>query len=135
MPSPCDSQVTYEQGILYFYHRILWVKVDNPCDGEMLAPFDYDIYCYWIADGMPYTTDPPPLDGLIRGPVRRRGGEGCTFSIACNTKHYIIFATRAYTFPEDPWERTTSTCSGGSANQNPNDLVLGELKFHLTTTG
>jgi len=131
MPLPCDTQVTYDQVPLKFYHHILRVLADDPCDGEILAPFDYNIYCYSIKQGLPYTTDPPPLDRLLGGPVRGKGGTGCCFTIYIGDYEYTIFAVKFSTYPGDPWEQTTSTCSGGSANMPPDSHVFGYLKFHL----
>ncbi len=127
---PVENEVVLEQGIDYFYVEVMYVKAENPADGEIPAPFEYDVHAYYLAPG-PFT-DPPVLDQLIDHRYRLKNGEGCTFTVPCREAFWLVFATKVSSYPGDPWEGTTRTCMVGTGNVTPWSKYFGYLKFHLT---
>jgi hypothetical protein len=125
-----DNQVDFDVGITYFNIYVLFVNADNPsADSEILAPFDYDVHAYYLAEG-PFT-DPPSLDILIDHRFGLKNGQGCTFRVPCMDRFWLVFATKVLTFPGDPWELSTRTSMLGTGNVQPETLYNGYLKFHL----
>jgi hypothetical protein len=128
---PYENQVVVEQGIPYFYVEVMYVLADNPAgEAEILAPFEYDVHAYYLAEG-PFT-DPPVFESLIDHRYRLKNGEGCTFKVPCRDRFWFVFATKFSTYPGDPWEGSTRTCMVGNGNVQPGSKYFGYLKFHLT---
>jgi len=125
-----DNQVELQQAITYFNVCVMFVNADNPAtDSEILAPFDYDVHAYYLAEG-PFT-DPPSLERLIDHRFGLKNGQGCTFRVPCMDRFWLVFATKVLTFPGDPWELSTRTSMLGTGNVQPETWYDGYLKFHL----
>jgi hypothetical protein len=45
---PFENEVVLEQGINYFYVEVMYVTAENPGDGEIPAPLEYDVHAYII---------------------------------------------------------------------------------------
>lgn len=108
---------------------VLHVLAQNPiAANDILAPFEYDIWCY---ENKTPNVWPPTL-GRLFGRVRTRNGAGASFDTPEDqTLTIIIFATKVTIIePPDPWEVVTSVSMGGVSYPGC-AYTCGYLKFNL----
>jgi len=112
------------------HHRdVMHVLAQNPvAANDILAPFEYDIWCY---ENLTPNVWPPVL-GRLFGRVTTRNGGGARFHTPEDQKlTIIIFATKVHIIePPDPWEIVTSVCMGGVSYPGC-AYTCGYLRFNL----